>query len=135
MRWIEPKTGVSSCLLLKQGKRMKILMNIRNHAHKFFDFSIRGEITSGEFVLQERDSIPHFASSSLPFASLWASASLLLMTTFYRWTVPGAGDSSFIHLKLVFPYGLRFVRGGFFRNDMSFLCGGRGRSGDTPAEI
>ena len=41
-------------------------MNIRNHAHKFFDFSIRGEITSSELVPQERDSIPHFASPSLP---------------------------------------------------------------------
>ena len=34
------------------------------------------------------------------------------------------GDSSFIHLKLVFTYGLRFVCGGFFRNDISFLWGG-----------
>ena len=31
------------------------------------------------------------------------------------------GDSSFIHLKLVFTYGLRFVSGGFFRNDTFFL--------------
>lgn len=34
------------------------------------------------------------------------------------------GDSSFIHLKLVFTYGLRFVSGGFFRNDISFLWRG-----------
>jgi hypothetical protein len=40
------------------------------------------------------------------------------------------GDSSFIHLTLVFPYGLKFVYGGFFRNDMSFLWG-EGRSGDS----
>lgn len=38
------------------------------------------------------------------------------MTIFLRWTNAVAGDSSFIHLKLVFQYGLRFVRGGLMRN-------------------
>jgi len=91
-------------------------MSIRNHVHKFFDFSIRCDI-------------PHIAC---PFSWILATSSLLI-TTYFRWTVSGAGDSSFIHLKLVFPYGLRFVCGGFFGMTCHFYEGGKKRrfaSGD-----
>jgi len=47
-------------------------MNIRHHAHKFFDFYIRGEITFGELIPIYREAHPDisgFGSSFLRMAA------------------------------------------------------------------